>query len=60
MKTAVAQNKFKEGEVVYANSDPKRKLVIARYLDRIYYCYLQQNPSVKNLVYYERELTASQ
>jgi hypothetical protein len=60
MKISVTQNKYKEGEVVYANSDPKRKLVISRYIDRIYYCYLQQNPSIKNLLFYERQLKASE
>jgi len=58
MKVSVAQNKYKEGEVVFAKIDPDRKLVIIRYLDRIYYCQHQQNPSQKNLPYFERELEA--
>lgn len=60
MKTSVPQNKYKEGEVVRAKVDPDRKLVIMRYLDRIYYCQLQQNPLEKNLAYFERELEACQ
>ena len=60
MKRSEVQNKFKEGEVVSAKSDPGRKLVITRYLDRIYYCQLQQNPERKNLVYFERELEPCQ
>ena len=59
MKTFVAdQNRYREGEVVRSKVDPDRKLVITRYLDRIYYCHLQQNPERKNLVYFERELEA--
>lgn len=60
MKKSLTQNKYKEGEVVCAKIDPARKLVITRYLDRIYYCQLQQNPARKNLVYFERELAACQ
>ena len=58
MKISAIENKFKEGEVVYSKVDPARKLVITRYLDRIYYCQLQQNPLRTNLVYFERELEA--
>ena len=54
------ENKYKEGEVVCPKIDPRRKLVITQYLDRIYYCQLQQDPSRKGLMYFERELLASQ
>jgi hypothetical protein len=60
MMTAAGQNKYKEGEVVRAVIDPNRKLIITRYLDRIYYCQLEQNPERKNLAYFERELEACQ
>ena len=60
MKMSAVLNKYKEGEVVRAVIDPNRKLVITRYLDRIYYCQLQQNPERKNLVYFERELEPCQ
>lgn len=57
MKTPESgKNKFKEGEVVCSKVDPRRKLMITRYLDRIYYCQLEQDPSRTNLVYFEREL----
>lgn len=50
------ENKFKEGEVVFAKVNPTLKLVVRRYVDRIYYCRIQQTPTRKELVYFEREL----
>ena len=50
------ENKFKEGEVVCALVNPKLKLVIRRYVDRIYYCKIQKDITRKELVYFEREL----
>ena len=50
------ENKFEEGEVVRAKVNPTLKLVVRRYVDRIYYCTIQQNPTQKELVYFEREL----
>ena len=50
------ENKYKEGEIVYAKVDPGLKLVIRRYVDRIYYCKIQDEPNRKELVYFEREI----
>jgi hypothetical protein len=50
------ENKFKEGEVVVAKVAPALKLVIRRYVDHIYYCKVQEDPTRKELVYFEREL----
>ena len=50
------ENKFKEGEVVQAKVNPTLNLVIRRYVDRIYYCKIQSEPTHKELVYFEREL----
>ena len=50
------ENKFKEGEVVCALVNPSLKLVIRRYVDRIYYCKIQKDTARKELVYFEREL----
>ncbi len=50
------ENKFKEGAVVCALVNPTLKLVIRRYVDRIYYCKIQEDPARKELVYFEREL----
>ena len=52
------ENIFPEGSVVYAKEVPTLKLVVRRYVDHIYYCTIPEDPSHKDLVYYERELTA--
>lgn len=56
MKATVMENKHKEGDVVTAKEDPTKKLVIRRYVDRIYYCKVQGDPNAKEQVYFEREL----
>jgi hypothetical protein len=53
------ENKYKEGQVVYAKVNPALKLVIRRYVDRIYYCKVQDDPTRKELVYFEREIEAN-
>ena len=43
----VVENKYKEGEVVRAKVDLTLKLVIRRYVDRIYFCKIQEDPNRK-------------
>jgi len=50
------ENKFKEGEVVRAKVNPNQNLIVRRYIDRIYYCKIQENPKHKDLAFFEREL----
>lgn len=50
------ENKFKAGETVVAKINSTLKLVIRRYIDEIYYCKIQHDPLLKELVYFEREL----
>jgi hypothetical protein len=50
------ENIYKEGTFIYAKVDPERKLIINRYLKRIYYCEAVNDPAHKMLVYFEREL----
>ena len=52
------ENKYKEGDVVYAKIDPTLKLVIRRYVNKIYYCTVQEDLTRKEFVYFERELKA--
>ncbi|MBW6533874.1 MAG: hypothetical protein K0B11_02590 [Mariniphaga sp.] len=56
MNRQIAKKRFREGEVVCALVNPKLKLVIRRYVDRIYYCKIQQDTARKELVYFDREL----
>ena len=57
-KSNNSDNKYKEGQVVYAIENPGLKLIVRRYLDRIYYCKVHEDPDHKDLVYFERQLTA--
>jgi hypothetical protein len=50
--------KFKTGEIVIERTQPMRKLVVSRYMDRIYYCKARENRQLKTLVYFERDLLA--
>jgi len=51
-------NIYEEGTVITAKSNPDRKLVISRYIKRIYYCKPIDDPDGKALAYFERELVA--
>lgn len=50
------ENKYKAGDVVYAKANPDVKLIVRRYIDRIYYCKFQNDPNRKELALFEREL----
>ncbi len=50
------ESRYKEGTEVYAKVNPSQKLIVRRYIDRIYYCKIKENPMLKELVYFEREL----
>jgi hypothetical protein len=50
------QNKYQEGETVYALMKPEEELIIRRYIDSIYYCKVKKYPERKELVFFEREL----
>lgn len=49
-------NIYKEGSFIAAKSAPGCKLIINRYIKRIYYCKAANDPSGKLLAYFEREL----
>jgi hypothetical protein len=55
-KATIMENKYKEGDIVTAKENPNKKLIVRRYVDRIYYCKVENDPSAKELVYFEREL----
>lgn len=54
------ENKYKEGDEVFAKVNPSQKLIIRRYVDRIYYCKIKNNPELKELVYFEREIASDE
>ncbi len=49
-------NIYKVGETVYARIHPSQKLIVRRYVAKIYYCKVLSDPSLRELVYFEREL----
>jgi len=51
------ENKYKEGSVVYDLKNPTLKMIIRRYLDRIYYCQTEVQLDKPDMVFFEREIT---
>jgi hypothetical protein len=51
-------NIYKEGTFITAKVDSERKLIINRYLGRIYYCKAVNDPNGQLFAYFERELIA--
>ncbi len=56
MSGTFVQNKYNAGDVVFSKKNPTTKLLIRRYIDRIYYCKVQDFSERKEEVYFEREL----
>ncbi|HCE57775.1 MAG TPA: hypothetical protein DER09_08150 [Prolixibacteraceae bacterium] len=50
------ENKYKEGSTICAIVNPTQKLLIRRYVAKIYYCKIQEDLTHKELVFFEREL----
>lgn len=50
------ENKWVAGDAVYAKVKPNVKLIVRRYVDRIYFCRFPDEPDKKEAVYFEREL----
>ena len=48
--------KYKEGETVYAKTNPGQRLTVKRFLDQIYYCRITNEPDKKDLIFFEEEL----
>lgn len=49
-------NRFKEGDMVYAIEAPQVLLQVRRYVSRIYYCTIIGKLHKKEKVYFDREL----
>lgn len=57
MKPPLRDNIYKEGTIVFTKSEPKQKLFIRRYVNRIYFCRIADEPDRKELTLFEREIT---
>ena len=51
-------NIYKVGSIISARTNPELKLIILKYYHRTYYCVDADNPSSKQLSYFERDLIA--
>ncbi len=51
--------KYKEGDIVSERVRPLQKLIISRFINKIYYCKIFENPRRKELVFFERELQSN-
>lgn len=56
-RSRTTDNIFAVGSFIYAKEYPLVKLQIRRYLDDVYYCKIVSDPSLKEVVYFERELS---
>ena len=54
----IMENKYKSGEIVSERIRPTMKLIVNRYVNGIYYCFIQERNTKKELVYLERELVS--
>jgi hypothetical protein len=50
------EHKYNEGDIVWALEAPNVKLVVRRYIDKIYYCKVHAGIEKQEKVYFEREL----
>lgn len=48
--------KYAPGEIVFAKANPGEKLMVRRYVSRVYYCQFLDNPDRKEIVLFEREI----
>ena len=53
------ENRYKEGQIVFAKKFPSIKLKVRRYYHRVYYCSFIEFPERKELVFFEREILAA-
>lgn len=56
MARILTPNSYKEGDTVSPISNPKQRLIIRRYVDRIYYCRDPKDDNGKEYAFFEREI----
>lgn len=49
------EQKYRDGEIVFAIKHPIVRLIVRRYIPTIYYCTVADDPT-REVVYFEREL----
>lgn len=58
MKQPILDNRYIDGQQVYAKINPSQKLIIRRYYQRIYYC-RGVDGSEKEYAFFEREISST-
>ena len=53
------ENQFKPGDIVYAKKPTDLKLVVRRFVDKVYHCRVYNHPESREMTYSENELRAS-
>ncbi|MFY0688642.1 MAG: hypothetical protein JXQ90_15825 [Cyclobacteriaceae bacterium] len=48
--------KYTTGEIVHAIKNPDERLMVRRYVSRVYYCQVLDNPNRREVVLFEREI----
>lgn len=48
--------KYAPGEIVFSKANPGVKLMVRRYVSRVYYCQFLDDPDRKEMVLFEREI----
>ena len=48
--------KYAPGESVFSKANPGERLVVRRYVGRVYYCQFPDSPDRKEVVLFEREI----
>ncbi len=48
--------KYVPGEIVFAKANPSEKLMVRRYVSRVYYCQFLDDLYRKEVVLFEREI----
>ena len=56
MESITTGNKYEVGQEVYARINTTQKLRVRRFIDKIYYCTVVDQPKAQEQVYFEREL----
>lgn len=50
------ENRYIAGDTVCSKINPEVKLVVRRYVQKIYYCQFPNEPERKELVFFDRDL----
>jgi hypothetical protein len=50
------ESKYKTGDQVFEKMFPNKKMIVMRYVDKLYYCLKDESPKRKEWLFFEKEL----